>query len=104
VGGRQWSGPQGGGQNAKRKHGARKRKQKANAKSNRGAEPDDGRLPWRQWYTTWSQTNRSYEEFWELSPAQVGAVFEGMGFMKQKSGSSDIMQFATKMGLPVNKV
>ena len=77
-----------------------RRRAKKNAK--RGNEPAAGKntgLPWKQWYTTWSQTGRPYEEFWDLSPAQVAAVFEGMGYMKQKAGTSDIMQFAKSLGL-----
>lgn len=38
-------------------------------------------------------------EFWELSPAQVSIIFEGLGLIRKKSGVSDIMSFAKQFGL-----
>lgn len=38
-----------------------------------------------------------------MSPAQVAAIFEGHGYMKQKSSVSDLMQFAASMGMDVKK-
>jgi hypothetical protein len=92
-------GPYRGESDAEAKRRTRRRTKTKHAKSD--GPSSSGELPWRQWYTTWAQTSRSFEEFWDLSPAQVGAIFEGMGYMKQKAGHGDVMQFAKSLGLNV---
>jgi hypothetical protein len=38
-----------------------------------------------------------------LSPAQVGAVFEAKGWMKQRAGAEQLAAFAAQMGMKIDK-